>query len=259
MKTTIISLLLLCLMACKGNELSDLRPAGIRRGYSQNHLDKAHELLSKLTEINGDFRAWQSYNNIRVEYVVDWPSVLKKTRASNSNRFRHIWAVGSDRSILTFKDGDDKENSLGIRSGLTYIEKKGEKPQFKDNEDIRFWLPTLQYFLEFVYRIREADVKVYAGEQTLNGKKYDLVLATWGKAEPQAKLDQYLLWLNKTGQLEYLQYTVRDKSPKALGTVHYKKWKSIGKLNFPFQFNKIKSLQEQNKVGTIRIKEVKLF
>ena len=87
----------------------------------------------------------------------------------------------------------------------TYKIKPSGDVEFKEDKTLKTLLPTIQYWFEFPFRIIESDIVTYAGEASLNGTDYDLVFTSWGKAEPQKKIDQYLIYINKeTHLIDYI-------------------------------------------------------
>ena len=103
------------------------------------------------------------------------------------------------RKIYSSADGEAK-----------FINSKGE-PENMKKKDIRFWLPTYQYFIELPFRIIEADAVSYLGSTRKNDMRYDRIMASWNTLKPQRKIDQYILWINEDGILDFIEYTIRDQ------------------------------------------------
>lgn len=137
---------------------------------------------------------------------------------------------GSDASRLEFLEGADAGIAWGIQNWVTYRVAGGEMT-FEDDDDIRFWLPTFQYFFEAPFRLREGGVVADAGPETVAGVTYNRVFVSWGRAAPRPEVDQYLAWIDpETGRLEYLQYTVRDMMPGIIGCMQYRDYRQVEDL-----------------------------
>jgi hypothetical protein len=107
---------------------------------------------------------------------------------------------------------------------------------FSANQDIKFWLPTVEYFIEMPFRIGDAQIAAHAGTRTLNDQTYDLIYLTWGSPAPQRHIDQYVAWIRRSdGILEFVEYTVRDLAPFMTGCIHYEDLRDIDGVLLPFR------------------------
>lgn len=113
----------------------------------------------------------------------------------------------------------------GLQSMNYYEIEEDKTVKFTSNKKIQFALPAIQYLFELPLRLRNVPILKYAGEQTFEGKKYDLVFATWETLEPNKKYDQYILYISKEGYLSFASYTVREAggiTPKSTyGSIRY--------------------------------------
>jgi hypothetical protein len=65
---------------------------------------------------------------------------------------------------------------------------------------------------------------------------HDLVLASWGTAEPQQRVDQYVLWISRdTGLIDYVAYTVRDMGKRMAGGMRYEDFRRVDGITMPFR------------------------
>ena len=136
---------------------------------------------------------------------------------------------------VTFTEGKWKGLSWGLQAWQPYVIEAGtQEPVLKKDKDISFWLPTYQYFFELPLRLRSATVVSYAGIGEMDGKKYELVFASWNRAAPQRDIDQYVVWINPDSKLiERVDYTIRDVYPFLKGTLKYKDFEPIGPFRIP--------------------------
>jgi hypothetical protein len=84
------------------------------------------------------------------------------------------------------------------------------------------------------FRVGDAGIVAHAGQRTLGEHSYDLIYVTWGRAEPQRHVDQYVLWVRRADTvLEFAEYTVRDIAPFMVGCVHYEDLRQVSGITIP--------------------------
>ncbi|MBL4755965.1 MAG: hypothetical protein JKY52_20525 [Flavobacteriales bacterium] len=95
----------------------------------------------------------------------------------------------------------------------------------------------MHYFTSYYFRIIEAPVIGYVGEEERDGNKYDLVFASWGEKQPNRKMDQYIIWINReTGLIEHSEFTVREMPGSFMkGTVTNEDFRNINGVIIPFK------------------------
>lgn len=227
MRTTRLVLISLLLTLASGAWLSctaDIRPEALRAAIPETAQQRGRQLLQRAAELHG-ISAWPAGRVARVEIHDRWPdNMMTKIVgpfAARELRYALEFTTGTDNSRLRFLDGPQQGQVWGIQQWATYRVQDGQVV-FKEDSDLKFWLPTLQYFVELPYRITQATAAAYAGQQSVGGVTYDLVLASWNTLAPQSGVDQYLLYINaQSGLLEFAQFTVRDIAPFAVGIMHY--------------------------------------
>ena len=225
---TLFAMLGFLVSACS---LADIRPDSIKTGISPEQFKKGKEILARAVEAHGGVERWEQSGPVIVDFTDEWPGFFNRTLfmpwPENPQKARMFLIPGKDDSRIVMKDGESDGQFLGIQNWVPYSGKSEDgltsavelEPE---NDDTKFWVPTLNYFLQLPYRIGEADVVAYAGERELDGRKFQLVFLSWNRAEPQDMVDQYLLWIEKkTGLIEYATYTVRDMGGFVTGTMHY--------------------------------------
>ena len=66
-----------------------------------------------------------------------------------------------------------------------------------------------------------------------------------------------MLWINRsTGQLDFLQYTVRDMFPFVTGIMHYGDFKEAGGLLLPHRLTAVKGLETEDFVHEMRVASI---
>lgn len=233
-----LGLVLLVVAAVQALSLRDIRPPGVQGELSAGSVREARRLLTALVARYGGSAAWRRQAVTQVEYTDEWASPIMRRLGSpwrEGERMRLTFTNGSENARLDFLAGPRQGTSWGIQQWMTYELRSGQR-QFVASKDIKFWLPTLQYFLELPFRIGEADLVAHAGERTVSGRTYDLVYVTWGRPEPQPSVDQYVLWIRRGDSvLEYVEYTVRDLLPSLTGCIHYEDLREVQGVLLPFR------------------------
>ncbi|MBL8018552.1 MAG: hypothetical protein JNM27_02720 [Leptospirales bacterium] len=243
--------------------LADIRPrALVAHSPSAAEAKHGRELLSGVVKRWGGSDHWSSAGAMVAELGDHWPAGPARMMAmpwpQSGQPVRLSWQIGTDNARLEFSGGERAGEIWGIQNWATYTIKDGVL-KFKDDKTITFWLPTIQYFIEAPFRLGSADVLFYAGEGKARGQEYDLVFVSWGTAEPQSSIDQYLLWINRaTGQLDFMQYTVRDMYPFVTGVMHYQDFRPIGSLTLPHRLTAAKGLETDGYVHEMRIASIGL-
>lgn len=218
-------------------KLSDIRPPElIAEGVTPEREQRGRELISRLEDAHGGYATWTSQRGAKVELRDHWPGAMMRALVmpwtGSGLLMRSTMLRGTDASRLRFLEGEDAGTAWGIQNWMTYRTAGRSEPEvFEDDETIRFWLPTFQYFFEAPFRLREGGVVADAGPETVAGVTYQRVFVSWDAAEPQPAIDQYLAWIDPdTGRLEYLEYTVRDMMPGITGCMHYRDYHEVDGL-----------------------------
>lgn len=226
------------LVATKLLRPSDLRPESVKAGISDDATREARRILAALVTRYGGLDRHRQHRVTQVEYTDEWPSDIIRRVGSpwqRGERLRFTFANGTDNSRLDFLDGPRQGQSWGIQQWQTYTVRGGQRT-FSASKDIKFWLPTIEYFLELPFRIGEAQIAAHAGTRVLANQTYDLLYLTWGRAAPQRDVDQYLLWVRRSdGILEFVEYTVRDIAPFMVGCIHYEDLRELDGILLPFR------------------------
>lgn len=216
--------------------LSSCRLADIRNDQLKAGITPAMEQRGKviLAGLQKTYRMdlWRKKKLMTVRYADEWPAFFTRTMAmpwhKNKQDVKFEMVLGTDDGRLEFLEEPHSKEVWGIQNWATYKITTGNPPKFAKDKDIWFWLPTYSYFTQCAYRIGEATIVAFAGEDNLNGESYDKVFATWDSAEPSPKIDQYVIWVNKrTGYIDLVEYTIRDMQKFMTGKLYYADYKLI--------------------------------
>lgn len=229
------ALLALALGACT----TDIRPEVLQdEGITPEAAAEGRAWLDKMVAAHGGADAFRAHRDAEVVFTDTWPAWLTRTAAmpwdENGQTIRMAASTTGDDARLTFVGGDDDGHAWGLQSWMTYTVEPDGAVEFDEDDDLRFWVPTMAYFFAMPWRIGEADVVAYAGTQDIDGRPHAVVYATWGQAEPQDDIDQYVLYIDaETHLLSHAAYTVRELVLASHSAVRYTDVREVGGLKVP--------------------------
>ncbi|GLR20079.1 hypothetical protein GCM10007940_46950 [Portibacter lacus] len=222
--------------------LTDLRTKSLRSPelYTPEMHEQGVEILKRYAKVSGEDK-WKTINSYQIYFNDDFFGLmggLAQPFKNKRNKFKLNYYTQENAGTLEFLNGKKEGQVWGYNEGSSYIKETiNAKPIDKDKKGIKFWLPTYQYFIEFPFRISNADIIYFVGEDKYGLNVYDKVLVSWKQAAPQRKIDQYLLWLNKdTGLVDILQYTIRDQGAIFKGTAFIEEHTNYNGIVIPALF-----------------------
>lgn len=159
---------------------------------------------------------------------------------------------------LEILSGKEKGTIWGMQSWETYHKDDNGKMSTKKNKDMKFWIPTYQYFIEFPSRIQEATSVDYVGEKMIDGIASVGIIASWNTTEPQKDIDQYLIWLDaKSKRIVRIEYTVRDAFRFISGEATFKDYKEYDGILLPSKLPVGSNLTKDKLLHTMSISDFK--
>ncbi len=214
-------------------KLSDLRP---ERYVYPNDIKKAKQLLEAMGQAH-QIDKWNDIETYNVLLEDEFYGFLgKKTHAFQEQKIRFSLSYipkTYDGQLKTLS-GKEKNSVWGIQSGKTYLLDEKGNTIIKENKNMKFYIPTYQYFIEFPNRILEATTIDYLGSKMINGVKSEGVIASWNAIAPQNNLDQYIIWIDALSKrIIKIDYTVRDKYRFVSGVAHYQDYKDYNGIILP--------------------------
>ncbi len=229
---SILSLLIIVglFFNCK---LTDLRP----EGYVYPHnIEKAKHLLEEMGKAH-QIDKWNDIETYNVIFEDEFYGFLGKRTHSfpeQKMEFSLNYIPKTYNGQLKILNGKEKNTVWGIQSGKTYHFDKNRNIIVKENEDMKFYIPTYQYFIEFPSRIQEATIVDYLGSKMIDGVKSEGIIASWNTIAPQNDLDQYVIWIDAISKrIIKIDYTVRDKYGFVSGVAHYQNYKEYNGIILP--------------------------
>jgi len=223
---------------------SDLRTVTVREGGGEA---RARQLLNEMGLAHG-IDQWKNVAAYTALFEDEFFGMLGKNSApfpQENTQFTLEYIPGTFDGRLSFVNGELKGTTWGVQSWQTYTETDGGAPQLLEDDNITFWVPTYQYFIEFPLRIQQATAVAYAGEKVINGTPCVGVLASWGQVAPQKDIDQYLIWLDASSKrIVKLEYTIREMMGFLTGAAHYTEYRDFDGLilatKYPVESNLVR-------------------
>lgn len=204
-----------------GGPLADIRPSTVSLADDPAAETRGRALLETMAQAMGapalvghttsELTVHDTWHGM-FGMMAPWPAASQLVEVTT--------AIDSFDSHATFLDGPAKDTTWGIQAGRTWTDAGAVVAA--DDANIRFILPTVQYFFHLPHRIQEAPIVRHVGRQTLEGTDYDVVYATWGEVAANPDFDQYVLFIDPTSKrLAKVHFTVREAMRFATGAAHY--------------------------------------
>ena len=223
----LITALPLVLVGC----LSDIRPDSFAASAEDPEAAaRGRALLEDAAEAHGGLAAWRARDSVTVELTDEWQGIgrLFNPWPSRMIDVRLEQKLGTFDSRATFLNDQDAGLVWGIAEGESWVQPPGKSAKPKNDGDLRFILPTMHYFTEIPYRLLEAPLVLDLGRETIDGRTYERVYATWESLEPNAEYDQYVVYIDtETGRIAKTHYTVREIFRSVSGTMHYEDYQAV--------------------------------
>lgn len=202
---------------------------------------------------------WLAQAAVAAELTDEWFGVARAVNPwpQNPIRARFVFVPGQDDSYASVLAADSAPGTqYGIHDWNVWRRNAGEAAVYEDNADMRFMLPTLQYFLELPFRISDASIVDYGGETRIGDVHYDVVYATWESYPPNPRVDQYMIYIHKqTGRAELVGFSVRDMARFVVGAVHYGEYRRSGAFLLPHDLRLVAAVDDPALVHHIKVAE----
>ncbi len=213
--------------------LSDLRPEGYEY---PNNIEKAKDLLEAMGKAH-QIDKWNDIETYNVILEDEFYGLLgERTHGFQESKIKLSldYIPGTFDGQLKILTGKEKDKTWGMQSWKTYYMDKVGKPILQESKNMKFYIPTYQYFLEFPSRIQEATSIDYIGTKMINGIRSEGVIASWNTVAPQNDLDQYVIWIDANSKrIVKIAYTVRDKYRFVSGAAYFQDYKDYDGIILP--------------------------
>ncbi len=221
---------------------ADIRPEEIRGSLSVEREAEGRRWLQRSVEAHGGAEALARLRDARVEgelaFVTFMGRAMVNVFPDDVQRYELDLLLGTDDMRLKLVGGERDGEVWGVQQWAVYRTLPGGEPTFfpvdAPDANIKFWPPTMAYFLFMPWRIVEAPVVQYVGDRTVDGVDYAVVFATWGGLEVDPTVDQYLQYIDKqTGLTRWTYFTVRDSGGFMAGGVELLEHRAVDGLMLP--------------------------
>ncbi|MGJ3236026.1 hypothetical protein [Marivirga sp.] len=237
-KIVAYAVLILLLSACG---LKDLRSKKlIADGLSEQNVEKGKTILKNVVT-QQNLKKLEDYGVYTLiakdEWYKQYGMNMNPWPGENGVLLEIQSAFNTFDSRVKWLEGPMKSDIYGIQSWQAYHIPNNEDIKKITDKKIEFIIPTMQYFIELPYRLMNAPIISYMGEENWNGNDYQRVFVSWDSPEPNHN-DQYILYINpETNRVERTTYTIRDNfmwTPKNFyGTAVYSDFKEIEGIELP--------------------------
>ncbi len=230
----------------------DLRPDSVPKVPDAAARSAGAERLAEAARAQG-LERWQGFSELRFR-LVDAAAApcLAGGLASflPSTQTLEIQLAVRDSAVRArFVDGPRRGETVGVKGDLAYrIDDRGAL-EFERDACAESYLRSVQDALVLPLRLASlssvADVSAFAaGERTLGGRSYDLVLVTAPPPYGSSGADeQYLLWIERTsGRVEWLERTDRRRSRRAREVLHYLEYRDVQGVMLPTRIERVGSV-----------------
>jgi|GEM_PF-1729385 len=219
--------------------LSDIRPERLKQGISAEDKKAGKKLLHEMEEAYGGFAKWKAQKRFSFVQSSNWygfPNTLIKGWDVNPQLFQLDGIPGATKGELLLLAGPNRGKRWRLHNDKMLQVNKDGSLGVKNDATLRYKYIYKNYWFQFPFRVREALVIAYGGETLVKGQKYKLLYATWGDGTPNAKWDQFLLYIHpKTKFIDWLRFTVREGA--AFMDIHarFSDFRKSGGLTMPYK------------------------
>ena len=214
----------------------DIRNDYLKKGITEEDILKGKDLLNKMEDACGGRQNWSKYTYGIFIQKADW---YGRTKISSWDTlpqlFQMTCKLESNDSELILLNGKNKGSKFWINGDIYSAQKLNDDIVKVNKNPYHEKMIFKNYWFQFAFRIGEAQIISYAGEEKINDKTYNVLYATWGEETANKNYDQFLLYLDQsTNQLEILHFTVRDKMRKVSLTAEFKDFRKVNDFELPF-------------------------
>ncbi|AXT19956.1 hypothetical protein D7030_02200 [Flavobacteriaceae bacterium AU392] len=254
-KYVITTCLVLSLLSCRSNLLLDKN-----QEVNIENIEKGKSIINNAAKTAGyqNFTTWNSYSSKITIKATSFFGKIGHPFKDNPVQLKLKASRGKVGGELLITNGKQKGEIWGHINNTTYKKKTlKENKKIKKFKKEKFQIATLQYLIEFPFRILEADKITFVKDSILNEKSYDIVFASWNTFKPQKDIDQYRLWINKkTKQVEIVDFTVRDKLQFVWSRMFFSDFKMFDGITIPTSMSSYTNLNLKKEALRITINSI---
>lgn len=235
----------------------DIRPEPIAQsGVTPEAAARGRALMAEMIHAHGGVEAWKAHTNVAIELSDTWHSAWRRALAMpwshNGQRMRLDIRIADHAARFTFLDGPGEGEVWGLVGDRSWKQPKGEPVE--DDDGVAFWVRSFTYFVEMPFRLPEAEIIAYAGQETVAGKVYDRVFLTWRAPEPQDDIDQWIAYIDpETKRLVWAAYTLRELAIVPKGAMRFQGHQDVGGVMLPHDLASFRNPQSDSQNHSIQV------
>ena len=228
------------LAACSSG-LSDIRPDALKSAPpTSQSVARGNALLAEMFEAHGGLWRWRSFNFVTAKVSDEWFNSLFWTLAAPyTENPEHVAVAAYTHEFPNAR----VEFTGGKNAGLVWVADRdtivrkvpSEAPERVKTADDGIFTSFVHNFAvwpTFPFILASVDRAAYIGPDEYQGQRYEKVLVSWGTLGPQAKTDQWILWINaESKRLERVWFTIRVAGEDAVGGYNLKAFKTVQGLS----------------------------
>ncbi len=184
------------------NHPIDIRNSYLKKGITEASIQKGKELLELMENAYGGRSQWEQYQSAEFTQKADW---YGRDEISHWDTLPQLFQLkcelGSNNAVMTILNGNTRGNKYWIKDNVFEQQIGSEQRREVKKNSYHEKMVYKNYWFQFPFRIGEAQILSYGGEEVLNGKTYELLYATWGEEKANAQYDQFLMYLDKSTHL----------------------------------------------------------
>ncbi|MCP4502916.1 MAG: hypothetical protein GY822_23515 [Deltaproteobacteria bacterium] len=239
----------------------DLRPTTHRTSPTSEQVKRGRSLLKKMEQAHGA-SVFRSKSTLPLNVDDDWsmapfPLNLRIPFGTEKQSYVLEMAPKAETS-LAFSSGtlDGETWAVGDNGqGIRRI--NGAQVESEDEASIRRTVQSLAFFFQAPFMLNDADVVFDLGEETFDEKIYERVFISWGTAEPQDDVDQFIAWIEKdTSHLAYLEHTLRSFVKSRSGVVAYRDHRSVDGVVIAHEVTSVDGVGGPPKIHQMKVRSV---
>jgi hypothetical protein len=220
---------------------ADIRPESLQQRTQSRDAQQARAILKNAaTSLYGTrpITPWKNITGIQVNLTDEYFGFMGwviRPWPENPQDLVFKFIPTKDTGVLYFSEkNSDYPHAWGIHEWNAWRREPGKEAVYGD-EQVKFALPTIQYFLEMPFRLsEEVEIVDYAGVIVIDNVSYHRIYATWGRYEPQEMIDQYVIYVRQDdGIIERVDFTVRDMAEFITGAIVYDDFREVNGYLLP--------------------------
>ena len=216
-------------------KLSDIRSSEMLEIKEES---KAKSLLVEMGIAHG-IDKWKNIKTYTVNFTEEFYGFVGQQNNPFKNEITSLslsYINNSNNGQIEILSGRETGTIWGVQDNQAYTIYDDVLKKTVD-QDVKYWVPAYQFFIEFPKRIQEATAISYVGKDTINDVICEGVLASWKTIKPQKDVNQYLIWIDlETKRIIKIDYTKRAVNNFVIESAYFNNYNDYGGIILPSEF-----------------------